>query len=247
MRLLMLTALALVFLIPSVRAEQRVLSVDLAEDHVDITTGFNGAVLSLFGVQDQDGDIAITIKGPRRPMIVRRKERVFGLWMNRKAVDFEDVPVYYDYALSKPEAEIASSDVLAEHKIGVETLRYDSDDVDGAQELKLFQDALIRNKQEKRLYPKIPQDITYIDNKFFRTSFYIPSNVPTGLYTIETYLIKEGNVEAMWVTELKVAQVGKSAAVYSFSHSWSFAYGILAVLFAVGAGWFSNSIRNRLR
>ena len=52
------------------------LTIDLAEKSVNITTGFTGASLSLFGVKEQTGDIAIVIQGPERRMVVRRKDQV---------------------------------------------------------------------------------------------------------------------------------------------------------------------------
>lgn len=230
------------------QAQGKLLAVDLAKDHVDITTGFTGAHISLFGVQEQDGHIAIIIRGPKHRMVVRRKENVFGVWMNRAGMGFEDVPVYYDYALSADEEEIASASVRKANFIGVDTLRFAPDDDKSNEEtVQAFQEALIRNKQMERLFPVQPQRVDYIDDRFFRASFYIPANVPTGMYTVETFLLQKGKVKAVQTTELKVAQVGKSADIYNFARSWSFTYGVLCVIFAMGVGWLSNSIRRRLR
>ena len=93
-------------------AAEALLSVDLAEDHVDITTGFTGSRVVLFGIKETPGDVAVTISGPDRKMVVRRKEQVFGLWINRKSAEFLDVPVYYDYALSRPEKDIDRKSVV---------------------------------------------------------------------------------------------------------------------------------------
>lgn len=247
MKRLLLMIAVFVLAAPQVQAQSDTIAVDLAVDHVDISTGFNGSYLSLFGVQNEEGDVAVTIKGPRRTMVVRRKENIFGIWMNRTGVRFENVPIYYDYALSKPEGEIAPREVLAEHMIGTDTLRFPPADKVKVDEVPLFQDALIRNKQEQALFPKEPQPLTYVDDGFFRTTFYLPSNVPTGMYTLETFLIKNGKVKSMRTTEVTVAQVGRSAAINSFAHSWSFTYGFLCVVFAMGIGWLSNVIRRRLR
>lgn len=247
MRLLLIIAALTCLSFVSARADDSPIAIDLALDHVDITTGFNGAHLSLFGVQDEPGDVAITIQGPQREMVVRRKENVFGIWMNRTSMTFESVPAFYDLALSTDKESIGSEAMRAEHNIGVETLRFrpEGDDVE-PELLKKFQNALIRNEQEIGLFPTEPQPITYINDKFFRTTLYIPSNVPTGLYTIRTFLIKDGRVRDIRETEVKVAQVGKSAAIYNFSKSWSFIYGFLCVAFAMSVGWFSNVIRRKL-
>ncbi|MCB1532552.1 MAG: TIGR02186 family protein [Alphaproteobacteria bacterium] len=247
MRILLIIAVLIVLPLSAVRAADDVIAVDLAVDHVDITTGFTGSYLSLFGVQDEPGDIAITIKGPAREMVVRRKENVFGIWMNRTNMVFESVPAFYDYALSTDEAKIGPDALRREYTIGVETLKFrPRDEGEDAALVQEFQNALIRNEQAQGLFPTEPEPITYIDDKFFRTTIYIPSNVPTGLYTIETYLIRGGRVVDMRETEVKVAQVGKSAAINSFSKSWSFIYGLMCVAFAMGVGWFSNALRRKL-
>lgn len=228
------------------KASDKMIAVDLAVDHVDITTGFNGSYLSLFGVHKGSGDVVITIKGPKREMVVRRKENVLGIWMNRANVTFDSVPAFYDFATTGPVEDMVSDKLRREYMMGIDMLKFDAPENVEAETLKVFQEALVRNKQEQGLFPIAPQNIEYIDDGFFRTSIYIPNNVPTGLYTIETYLIDNGRIKDMRHTDVKVAQVGKSAAIYNFSKSWSFIYGFLCVAFAMCVGWFSNVIRRKL-
>ena len=83
--------------------------VDLASDHVDITTGFNGTTLSLFGVRHDAGEVAVVVRGPSRTMSVRRKESVLGAWMNRTFETYKDVPAYYNYAISAPLKDLAAA------------------------------------------------------------------------------------------------------------------------------------------
>lgn len=246
-RVLLAAAVLVLMPLGAPQAKDNVIAVDLAVDHVDITTGFNGAYLSLFGVHDEPGEVVLTIKGPKRKMVVRRKENVFGIWMNRTNVTFEAVPAFYDFAMTASLEEVASEAVRKAHSIGVDTLKFLPNE-EGVKEetIAAFQDALIRNKQEQGLFPTEPKEIEYIDDGFFRSTIYIPNNVPTGLYTIESFLISKGKIKDIRSTEVKVAQVGKSAAVYNFSKSWSFIYGFLCVAFAMGVGWCSNAIRRKL-
>ena len=83
-----------------VYAQENILTVDLAQDSVDITTGFDGAYLSLFGVKYNGGQVAVVIKGPTSDALVRKKESVGGMWMNRSSLRFRDVPQFYYFALS---------------------------------------------------------------------------------------------------------------------------------------------------
>ena len=217
------------------------LTVDLDSDHVNITTGFNGAHLSLFGVKKQPGDIAIVIQGPTRRMVVRRKDQVMGLWMNREAVDFRNVPVYYDIALSKAEDEIAPAILLQGYGIGLDALDFHAVVAEKEKgNAQRFKEALIRNKQRQGYFPLEPKNIIFMDDDFFRANFYMPADVPTGVYTIKTYLFENGAIADINETKLRVAQVGFSARLYRFAMLHGLAYGLVAVLFALfsaGSVW----------
>lgn len=226
---------------------QKNLTIDLASDHVDITTGFNGANLHLFGVKDRNGDVAVVIRGPNKKMTVRKKNRVLGIWMNTEYMDFEDVPAYYDFAISKQfgfndEDEI----LLRDNGVGLSTLVFEPDDVVPDRErVRSFQEALIRNKQVQGLFPLEGKNVEFLSENFFRTTMYLPANVPTGDYVIETLLFSGGKVIGRSTTNLAVAPVGLNARIYEFATQKSFYYGLICVLIAVFAGWGINVIRNK--
>ncbi len=231
---------------PCAIAQGRVLTVDLAQDHVDITTGFNGAQLVLFGVQEQEGDIAIVITGPRRDMVVRQKKRVFGVWTNLYGLRLKDVPGFYRFAIGPEEGALLSSGVLKEAGIGMEALRFvPKREYKDKDKLKKFQDALIRNMQAEGMFPVRSGELVFLNDHFFRTTFYLPANVPTGSYKVQTFLMRGGKVVSVNDTAVKVAQVGTSARIYRFAHGRSLTYGLLCVMFAMAIGWFSNSLRLR--
>ncbi len=212
------------------------LTVDLAEKSVNITTGFTGANLSLFGVKEQAGDIAIVIEGPSRRMVVRRKGQAAGIWMNVDSVNFLNVPVYYDLALSRAEHDIAAADILREQEIGLDSLNFEPVNREDVEVALRFREALIRNKQAQGHFPLEPKDIIFLSNNFFRANFYMPADVPTGEYIIKTYLFKNGAVLGKRETKLRVGQVGFSARVYRFAHFQGLAYGLLSVALAIVAG-----------
>lgn len=231
--------------VPAV-AQDHLVAVDLAEDHIDITTGFNGAKLILFGVQEQPGEIAIVFSGPRKDMVVRRKEKVSGIWMNRTGMNFEDVPVYYDFAVANVEKPVASEDVLKQEMIGLSALRFESVDTKkDKKDLAQFQDALIRTRQKEGFVPEKPENIIFINDHFFRTTFYLPPNVPTGDYQIKTFLMSDGKVRGVKTMDVRVGQVGMSANIFKFAHEHEIIYGLFCVIFAMTIGWFSNAIRRQ--
>ncbi len=213
------------------------LTVELTADHVDITTGFHGAQLSLFGVKKHEGELAIVIRGTERRMVVRSKGQVMGVWMNKASQAFRQVPVYYDLALSAKGSDLAPHDLLKEHGIGLDALDFEPVGRKTPETIERFKEALIRNKQTQGHFPLDPKDIYFLNGDFFRTNFYVPSNVPTGDYTVTAYLFEDGKLLDRYETSLRVAQIGFSARLYDFAHGQGLLYGLSAVLFAVMAGW----------
>lgn len=227
------------------RAAGPELTVSLASDHVDITTGFSGGRIMVFGTKPVPGDIAVVVSGPEREMRVRRKETTLGLWMNRRAVTFHSVPIYYDYATSRAEADLAPMDVRQENRIGLDALIFDPETTESPEDLLKFQEGLIRSQQTAGLYPLEAKPIVFLTDTFFRATLDVPSNVPTGEYTIRTFLIRDGRIDAVQDLPLRVAQVGFPARVYLFAHENGLMYGLCAVLMAVAAGVGANLFLRR--
>jgi len=245
-RLALIGYVILGFMLPVSFAEaqsSRPIAVDLASSSVDITTGFTGSRIVIFGIREEPGDVAVVVTGPTRRTVVRRKDQILGMWMNKESVEFLDVPVYYDYAVSVREPLIAEE--LRENNIGLNALDFravgDEDDatVFG------FKEALIRNRQGRGLYPPEPENIIFLNDNFFRVDFYMPSNVPTGEYSVRTFLFQDGKLRDVQTNSLRVAQTGFSARLYLFAHKQSLAYGLVAVFMAVAFGWSANTLLRR--
>jgi uncharacterized protein (TIGR02186 family) len=234
------------FVASHARAQAPALTVDLAQNHVDITTGFNGASLIMFGVKEEPGKIVIVVHGPKSDVVVRRKEQVMGMWLNKASVRFKDVPLYYDYALGGPADEILPADELAALGVGFGAMKLEVEaSGHDPQTMAKFRKAFIRNKQNAGLFPTEPKQIEFLSPNFFKTRIDIPSNVPTGVYNVETFLIKDGAVLDRRETVINIAQVGFSAGVYKFAHVYPFIYGLVCVFIAGLAGWLSNAVRRK--
>lgn len=242
--ILLLIAVVMSFGAPG-RTNAQDLIADLSSHRVDITTGFTGADLLLFGSVDDEGDIVVTVSGPRESITVRRKERVAGIWMNTRSMQFNSAPNFYAVAATRPLDEIAPLEVLERQQIGASHLRLRA----AAESGKLlpgdentFRTALIRRKQAQGLYASEPGQITTIAGKLFRTQIHFPANLATGTYTAVVYLIRGGRVVHAQTTPLLVEKVGVGAEVYTFAHQRSAIYGLVAILIAVAAGWLAAAV-----
>ncbi len=240
MRILCLAALMVLMTSSAVCAQtsvtRRNLVVDLAANHVDISIGFNGADLTLFGLKDRPGQLAVVVRGPGQDTIVRRKSKTLGVWLNTASVEFLDVPVYYDFALSVPETALAPAEVLRKYDIGLNALDIAVEKNEDPQTRDSFHEALIRHRQAGGHFPLMPKPITFISDDFFRVDFHVPADVPTGTYIVETLLFDRGAVIDRRETRLRVAQVGFSADVYNFARERGLLYGLVAVGLALLSG-----------
>ena len=217
MRALLLILMVLVA--APVYAQQDTVTVDLAEDHVDITTGFNGANLSLFGVKNGGGQVAVIVSGPKHDMTVRKKEKVFGAWMNSTGITFDDVPVYYSYATSVPEGELAPEATLRNNNIGLESVQPTSASWFGQGLQGEYRNALVRNKQAQGLYPVEQNLIKTLSDNFFRADFYLPAHAGLGVYEIKTIYFRNNTVRDVKTKHLRVAQIGTSANIINFAEN----------------------------
>ena len=222
------------------RANAEPLVVDLSNHLVAITTGFTGTDVLLFGAVQQEGDIIVTVRGPDQDMVVRRKERKIGIWVNSESARYKNVPAYYASASNRPMDIIAPQSVLQDYRIGLENQRFIalSDNPDTDQ--KVYRAALVRNMQNAGLFSERPAKISFLSNQLFRTDIHFPANTPTGTYTINVYLIQNGRIASVKTTPLVVSKTGVSAEVYEFAHRYSALYGIVAVIIAVVAGWIAS-------
>lgn len=227
-------------------AKAETLSIDLARDHVDITTGFGGTTLILYGVKQREGELAVVLQGPEREMVVRHKDTVMGVWVNRSSMKFRRVPVYYDYALHIDTIKTLSSLERHQMGIGLSALRFTPDKRgESFKYIQGYQEALIRNKQAQGMFPVKAKKIKFLNDDFFRVDFHLPANVPTGDYLIKTFLFNNGEIASVKEMPVRVGQVGLGARIYEFAYFNSFVYGLICVSIAVFAGLAVNFIGRR--
>ena len=239
----MLTVVLLLCFAPPAKSQSLV--ADLSTREVAITTGFTGAELLLFGATEGSGDIVVTVVGPQRDEIVRRKERVAGIWVNGASVTFEAAPAYYRIAASKPLDEIASPAILERLQIGTNRIGLFTRSQRPADHILTFRNALIRNKKRMQLYSEDISDIKIQRGRLFRSTIPFPVNVPIGEYLVTVYLFKGGKLVSEEETPLTVHKVGLEAQIYDFAHNRAPWYGAIAIFIALLAGWLAGVIFRR--
>jgi uncharacterized protein (TIGR02186 family) len=214
---------------------------DLSSREIAITTGFTGSELLLFGAVDGDGDVVVVVRGPLHQEVVRRKERMAGIWINAKSVSFREVPSFYHVASTRPLTDIASSRTLTGMELGADRLKFQRVGA-AAPDDDEFKSALLRNKQRDKLYTKGYGNIKMMGRRLFRTTVIFPTIVPTGAYSVDVLLFRGGRVVDSETTALNVHKVGLEADIFNFAHQQSALYGVIAILIALMAGWLAGAM-----
>lgn len=240
-------------------AQAAQLVTDLSEHQVRIRSNFTGTQILLFGAIEVntaseralDRDVVVVVTGPSRPVTVRRKERVAGIWINHDALTFPKVPGYYAVASSRPLEVTAETTMLQREQIGIENVDFGTPVAQGVvgsaeimppDEEKNFIKALIRNKRREKLYISDPGGIIFLGQTLFRATVDIPANVPVGLYTATVFLIHDGEVVDAISSPLYIDKSGLERFLYRFAHNDALLYGLIAVFGAALAGWLGSVV-----
>jgi uncharacterized protein (TIGR02186 family) len=243
-RLALAAGLAAALLGTPPAAAQQVIA-DLSRHFVPITTGFAGADVLLFGAVDGEGDVVITVRGPQTDVVVRLKTQVNGMWINTQSVTFGRVPGYYAVASTKPLEEIVPDSVAEREEIGARRLRFQPESNVAPVTVEVFRNALLRNMERQGLFQPRAASMRFLGQRLFRADIVFPANVPTGTYTVNVYLVRDGQVVSATTTPLSVSKVGLSAEIFDFAQNRGLSYGFIAVAFAGLAGWAASRLFQR--
>lgn len=226
---------------------------DVSQDDIKIVYSFTGAELLLFGailypggrIPKQPADIAVVLKGPVQPIVVREKQKVAGVWMNVDDARFRSAPSFYAVASSRPIADLVDERTAAIYELGVQNLALSPGGGVLPEEARRFEAGLIDLKRRSGLYVEEPRGVEISEGVLYRARLDVPARVPVGEYTAETFLIQDGRVLAGAVKDVRIGKAGFERFVASAAERWSLVYGITAVLLSLAMGWAAARLFRR--
>lgn len=233
--------IVLLFHINQVRANEKIVA-ELFESEINIDVGFSGATISIFGVIDEEGDVVISVTGPRKEIIVRKKESVMGVWLNSDKKVFSDVPSFYYLASNKPLEELNAKASFYVNQIGLENLRFEGGEEDEASNRDLWKNGIIETMLKKERYSDKIGKVNISKNKLFKTELYFGSDIIEGEYIVDTLLLKSGNVVGARRSFINVSKSGFGAKIYALANYNSLLYGTFAVILSLLFGFLANLI-----
>lgn len=232
-----------VFATPAAAQE---LVTDLTDHLVQITTAFHGAKIVLFGTAPGGGDVVVTVRGPSRDVVIHRKHRVAGIWLNDTGLTLTGVPGFYAVFASRPLERLLSPSLQTLEGVGLDALSIAAPDATDGDDVAADRAALIEDFRRRGLYVPGTGAVKFLGGKLFRTTVDFPAGTPVGTYTIESFLIRDGVVIASDSTPFAVEKAGLPAEINDFSRDHGLTYGILAVCAAAMTGWVSTLLFRRV-
>ncbi|MBL4597433.1 MAG: TIGR02186 family protein [Rhizobiaceae bacterium] len=240
------------------RANGETLQIGVSVDDVPVSSSFAGTKIYVFGSIEHSDPTAsalyeytvlVTVKGPERDLVVRKKEKVLGVWINTHSQTYAKVPGFYTIVSALPVEGAAASDVLKKTHLGVRNLNFKllsrGNWPESGQPTAEFSEALKRIRLNEELFTEQDGALSFIGNTLFRAGVELPANVPIGRHEVTAYLLLRGEVIDRKTVWFNVQKVGFERWIYELAHKNGLLYGLMAVLLAITTGWIANVLFRR--
>lgn len=249
----LLAALAMLLASSPARAVDPRLVPDVSRQTIDIQYSFTGEELLLFGailypgqrLPSDRADIVVVLKGPMRPMVLREKQRVAGIWVNAESVRLRTAPGYYAIGSSRPIEQLVDERTAAIFELGLSNLQMSPTGFAAPGKLERFERGLIDLYGRLGLFYQNPKAVEIREGVLYRARLPVPARVPVGQYRAETYLISGGRVLAVASRDVTIRKTGFERFVALAAERHGFLYGLVAVALSLALGWLAAIIFRR--
>jgi len=228
------------------------IQIGLSQDNVSITAGFSGADLTIFGsLDDADPqvarqgryDVIVVLEGPARPIVVRRKDRVLGVWVNLESETFTNVPVSYSVASTRPLQDITQPESYRRLSLGTGNIYMQPAEADqNPVTIAEFTRALRERKAAAGLYSENPGGVQFLSPSLFRATVRLAPDVPVGTHKARAFLFKNGLFVKESSAQLEIRKSGFEQTVYRLAQNHGLFYGFLSVSLAMATGWLGRIV-----
>jgi uncharacterized protein (TIGR02186 family) len=237
----------------SLGASKPVLVPDVSQNRIEIRYSFTGAELLLFGAilypggraPAEGADIAVVVKGPPQPLVVREKQKVAGIWMNVESTRFRSTPSFYAIASSRPLSKLIDERTAAIYELGLQNLQLSPGAGASPEVQRRFESGFVDLMQRHQLYFEDPRGVEISEGVLYRAHVAIPARVPVGNYTAETFLIRDGRILAVATRDIRVEKLGFERFIARAADRWAFTYGLVAVSVSLLLGWLGSAVLRR--
>ncbi|APZ99257.1 hypothetical protein BWQ93_12750 [Sphingopyxis sp. QXT-31] len=226
---------------------------DVSSRAIDIQYSFTGEELLLFGailypgqrLPDDRADIVVVLKGPVRPIILREKRRVAGIWVNANSIRLRSSPGFYAIGSSQPIDKLVDERTAAIFELGLDNLSMSPAGFSESSTLERFEKGLVDLYRRMGLFYENPAAVEITEGVLYRARIPVPARVPVGTYRAETFLISKGRVLAVASRNVEIRKAGFERFVALAAQRHGFLYGLAAVAMSLLLGYAASAAFKR--
>jgi uncharacterized protein (TIGR02186 family) len=188
-------------------------------------------------------DVIVVLEGPAQPLVLWRRARVFGVWVNAQSESFVNVPLSYSVATTRAPQDITNPDSYRRLSLGTAYIYLQpADRTDDAVTIAEFTTALRERKIATGLYSENVGGVQFLSQTLFRATLNLPPNVPVGTHKARAFLFRNGEFIKETSSNLAIVKAGFEQTVFRAAHNHSLLYGLFAVALAMLTGWMGRLI-----
>ena len=226
----------------------------MSNTNVSIGANFDGTSILIYGAAAREEkppvwpllQVIVTVQGPVQPIVVRKKERVAGIWVNRGWVAYDDAPSFYAVMTSAALSDILSVDEDIKHSISIPrevgTFRLGASSGSTADYL----EALQRIRGASGSFRQA-ESVLFLQQSLFRTEVELPANLIEGDYVVRIFLTRGGKVVDEQKGQITVRKEGLERFLFRLAQDQPLIYGLIALFLAAVAGGGASELFRRLR
>ena len=222
----------------------------LSQNRVQITADFDCSDILVYGAVKRDRpapddsrlEVIVTLEGPSSPLIVRRKHRVAGIWVNGPFVQIANAPSFYAVTATANVDDILAKDedlrfgITLARRINTTSISINTLDFPD------YTEALRRIRIKSKQYQMATSRVQLVQDTLFRTDFALPANVIEGNYKVRLFILRDGLVVDSQERFINVRKAGIERDLYNLAHKQPLLYGLLSLILAAVAGWGASEI-----
>ncbi|CAN7722435.1 TIGR02186 family protein [Neorhizobium tomejilense] len=226
------------------------LEIGTSTNEIMIASDFRGAEITIFGailgydqnlLQQKRYNLVVALEGPKRNLTVRKKERVLGVWINTKSVDFSAVPSVYSLSTTDGVADLGLDSRAAQIGLGSDQLplmsRYDAGGVGSTDE---YQQAFLQLNKASGAFQTVAGGVEFLGSSLFKSRSLLPANTPPGVYVVRAQLYRDKNLIVSRTKPIRIRKAGFEQGIADAAVRQPLIYGLSAVLTALLTGWMAS-------
>ena len=223
----------------------------LSARSISINTTFSGSEILIFGSIKRGSNkeiipsnIIIEVLGPKTNITIRKKQKMFGIWVNKSSYKINNSPSFYSLLYSKKPEVILSDAQLTKNLIGkkqfFQSKNLDQDYLDAI-------DAKIRIKIKDGSYLFYNDLINIKNDSLFSARVALPADLTEGDYETKIHLVQNDKIVNSHTDLIKVRKIGVEKWLYKTAHEEPLFYGIFSIFLALFFGWGASTLFRRFQ